>query len=237
MTKASMLRRLKLNEASFDTIKKSVAKAETKTTGEIALAVTAESARYSVFELMAALCVGVLVFAIMLPLSGAIQQMLDKIMWGASVWHLPAFFGITCFGVTILLFWVANVPAVDRLIIPVSVRRQTVYNRALRHFVESGVYATENRSGILVFVSYMEREVRILADTGISEKIAPELWNLIAQDLAAGLGTDDATGAFVRAVERCGELLAQHFPAPSQPEANPNELPDGLVILDDEDTE
>ena len=83
----------------------------------------------------------------------------------------------------------------------------------------------------------MEREVRILADTGISSKIDPALWNLIAVDLAEGLGTDDATGAFVRAVERCGELLAEHFPASSNPEENPNELPDGLVILDDEDVE
>ncbi len=237
MTKASMLRRLKLNDESFATIKEAVAKAETRTTGEIALAVTAESARYSVYELMAALCVGVLAFAVMLPFSGVIQQVLDRVMWGASVWHLPAFFGITNFGITALLFCVANVPAIDRLIIPATVRRRTVYNRALRHFVESGVYATENRSGILVFVSYMEREVRILADTGISARIDGALWNLIAQDLAEGLGTEDATGAFVRAVERCGELLAEHFPGSADPVENPNELPDGLVILDDEDME
>lgn len=237
MTKASMLRRLKLEAASFDTIKTAVATAETKTTGEIALALTAESARYSVYELMAALCVGVFTFAVLLPFSGMIQQFLDKLMWGAAVWHLPAFFGISCFGITAILFWVANVPAVDRLIIPQTVRRRTVYNRALRHFVESGVYATENRSGILIFVSYMEREVRILADTGISAKIDPALWNLIAVDLAEGLGTTDATGAFVRAVERCGQLLAEHFPAPANAEDNPNELPDGLVILDDEEGE
>ena len=237
MTKASMLRRLKLEATTFDTIKTAVATADTKTTGEIALALTAESARYSVYELMAALCVGVFAFAVLLPFSGMIQQFLDKLMWGAAVWHLPAFFGISCFGITAILFWVANVPAVDRLIIPQTVRRRTVYNRALRHFVESGVYATENRSGILIFVSYMEREVRILADTGISAKIDPALWNLIAVDLAEGLGTTDATGAFVRAVERCGQLLEEHFPAPANAEDNPNELPDGLVILDDEEGE
>ena len=146
MTKASMLRRLKLEDTTFDTIKTAVAQAESKTTGEIALALTAESARYSVYELMAALCVGVFAFAVLLPFSGVIQGFLDKVMWGAAVWHLPAFFGISCFGITAILFWVANVPAVDRLIIPQSVRRRTVYNRALRHFVESGVYATENRS-------------------------------------------------------------------------------------------
>ena len=49
MTKASMLRRLKLEDTTFDTIKTAVAQAETKTTGEIALALTAESARYSVY--------------------------------------------------------------------------------------------------------------------------------------------------------------------------------------------
>ena len=49
MTKARMLRRLKLDAATFDTIRQAVARAETKTTGEIALAVTAESARYSVY--------------------------------------------------------------------------------------------------------------------------------------------------------------------------------------------
>ena len=33
---------------------------------------------------------------------------------------------------------------------------------------------------------------------------------------------------FIGAIEKCGELLAEHFPAHSE---NPNELPDGLVIL------
>lgn len=233
MRKSDMLRRLKLGEDSFGRIRSAVQAAEKKTTGEIALAVTAESARYSAYELFCALVVGVLVFVVMLPLAGSVQAMLDKAMWVASVWHMPAFYGVTCFGLVAILFGLANFPAVDRLIIPKSVRVRTVYNRALRYFVESGVYATKNRSGILIFVSYMEREVRIIADSGISAKISPELWNLIAADLAEGLGTDDATGAFVRAVERCGELLEEYFPADGDPQDNPDELPDGLVVLED----
>ncbi len=235
MKKTDMLRRLKLSEQAFEDIQAAVDSAEKHTTGEIALAVTAESARYSSYELMYALGPGVLFFALLLPFAGSIQHLLDKLLWGAAEWHLPAFYGITCFGVTALLFLVANVPAVDRLIVPRRVRSLKVYNRALRHFVESGVYATRNRSGILIFVSYMEREVRILADTGISARIHPELWNLIASDLAEGLGTDDAAGAFIRAVERCGELLAEYFPGDADPDKNPDELPDGLVVLEDEE--
>ncbi len=233
MRKADMLRRLKLDDESFEKIKSAVKKAEDKTTGEIALAVTAESARYSAYELFYALLVGVLVFVVLLPLADFFQVVLDKLMWGASAWHMPAFYGVTCFGLVALLFWFANFPAIDRLIIPRDVRIQTVYNRALRHFVESGVYATQNRSGILIFVSYMEREVRIIADSGINEKISMELWNLIAADLAEGLGTEDATGAFIRAVERCGELLQEYFPVPDNWQENPDELPNGLVVLED----
>ncbi|MBE6350739.1 MAG: hypothetical protein E7062_08355 [Spirochaetaceae bacterium] len=233
MKKNTMLRRLNLSEESLEKIKLTVKNVESKTSGEIALAVTAESARYSIYELFYSLLCGVLIFSILLPFSNFILNILNKIMWGASTWHLPAFYGITCFGMIALLYLIANVPSVDRLIIPKRVRQQTVFNRALRYFIESGVYATKNRSGILIFVSYMEREVRIIADSGINEKISQPLWNLIASDLAEGLGTDDATEAFIRAINRCGELLQENFPADDNPVTNPDELPNGLVILED----
>ncbi|MCI7588784.1 MAG: TPM domain-containing protein [Spirochaetia bacterium] len=234
MRKNSMMKKLKLEEASFVKIQEAVKKAEKNTTGEIAVAVTPESARYSVYELGFSLFIGMVVFAFMLPFSASLSDMLDRWYWGAPAWQLPAFFGITSFGLVGIFFLVANIPFIDRLIIPKDVRAKTVYNRALQHFVESGVYATNNRSGILIFVSYMEREVRILADTGINEKIPHQLWNLIAVDLAEGLGTEDAAGAFIRAIERCGELLEEHFPLEEGVE-NPDELPDGLVILGDDE--
>ena len=82
--------------------------------------------------------------------------------------------------------------------------------------------------GFLIFVSYMERQVRIVADSGIAKKIPQDLWNIIADELAAGIKTGHTKEGFTGAIEKCGELLAEHFPAHSE---NPNELPDGLVIL------
>lgn len=234
MNKSKMLRRLRLSGQAAGDIKKAVKEAELHTTGEIAIAVTSESARYSAYELLFAVVAGAFLFAVLLPFAAPIKDFLDKLAWGAETWYLPAFYGIICFGLIALLFLTANVPAVDRLIIPKRVRALAVYNRALRYFIESGVYATRNRSGILIFVSYMEREVRILADTGISAEIPRETWNSIASDLAEGLGTEDAAASFVRAVERCGEILARHFPADGNPASNPDELPDGMVVLEDE---
>ena len=56
---------------------------------------------------------------------------------------------------------------------------------------------------------------------------------MIAADLAEGLGTNDATGAFVKAIERCGQLLKEHFPLSSETMDNPDELVNGLVVLED----
>jgi putative membrane protein len=75
----------------------------------------------------------------------------------------------------------------------------------------------------------MEREVRIIADSGISAKIEQDEWNLIAQKLASGIRDGKMTEALTEAVGHCGDLLAEHFPAH---EENPNELPDGLFILE-----
>ena len=55
-----------------------------------------------------------------------------------------------------------------------------------------------------------------------------DLWNLIADDLASNLKENNVTEGFIQAVQKCGDLLAENFPPH---EENPNELPDGLVIL------
>jgi putative membrane protein len=228
----AMLQKLRLTDESLGRIRDAVEKAEGKTNGEIAVALIAESGQYAFWELLAALFAGAAAFALLLPFSALLQDQMGSFFWRFAAWRLPAFFGIVSFGLIALLYALVNVPAVDRLVIPRAVRSKTVLNRAVRYFSEGGVYDTKDRSGILIFVSYMEREVRIIADTGISAKISGDLWALIAEDLASGIGGAGAEGAFVRAIEQCGELLEQYFPAKHE---NPNELANALVILEDGD--
>lgn len=167
----------------------------------------------------------------MLPFSDKILALYRRLYWqNEPSWILPLFFIISCLAAVVIAFYIANIPVVDRLIIPPSVRRTCVTNRAFRYFTESGVYDTAEHSGILIFVSYMERQVRIVADSGISKHISQDMWNLIADELAENLRKGQAAAAFTTAIEKCGELLAEYFPPH---EENPNELPDGLVILED----
>ncbi len=229
MTAHGILRRLKLTESDLTSIQASVREAEVSTSGEIALAAIPESSDYSFRELLASVILGAITFTVMLPFHDAIVAFLDRIFWHLPAWYITAFYGIAFFAVTGVSFLFANLPAIDRLIVPRAERSRAVYERALRHFTESGVYATKERTGILVFVSLMEKEVRIVADTGISARIAQSEWDSIAHDLALGIKAGKSGDAIVTAVNRCGSILTDNFPAHRE---NPNELEDGLVLLE-----
>ena len=227
----TLIKKLKLSDSDFQDIKEAVAKAESKTTGEIAIAVTAESARYCFWELLASNVFAAAVLLVLLPFADKIRMLYRHLYWqNEPGWILPLFFIISCFASVVIAFYVANIPLIDRLVIPRSVRKTCVTNRAFRYFTECGIYDTAEHSGILIFVSYMEKQVRIVADSGIAKHISQDLWNLIADELAENLRKGNASVAFKTAIEKCGELLAQNFPSH---EENPNEFPDGLVILED----
>lgn len=230
MTKRYLLKKIKLSDGDLQEIKDAVAKAEVKTSGEIALALTAESDSYSFWELLASTYLAGFVFVVLLPFAGNISALYDKFFWGCPDWFLPAFFGIATLATIVLGFFAANIPCIDRIVIPKAIRKQKVSDKAFRHFAQSGVYDTKDHSGILIFVSYLERQVRIIADSGIAKKIPQDLWNIIADDLASGIKNGKTKEGYIAAVEKCGELLAENFPAGTE---NPNELADGLVILED----
>lgn len=221
--------KLKLSESDLASIRQAVQDAERLTNGEIALAAAPESSDYSFFELFASVVLGAVCFALLLPLHGSVVSLVDRLFWHVPSWYVPAFYGAATFAVIALFFLFANIPAVDRIVVPRAARRKAVYERAIRHFVESGVYGTADRTGILVFISLLEREVRIVADSGINAKIEQAEWDRIASLVATGVKTGKTAEALIAAVTECGKLLAEYFPAKKE---NPNELADGLVLLE-----
>ena len=230
MTAKKLIRKLSLSEKDLADIKLAVANAEKRTNGEIALAATGESSDYSFFELFAAVILGAICFALMLVFNAQIETMIGGLFWQEKNWYLPAFFGFVEFAAIGIFFCFANIPAIDRIVIPRAFRKIKVYNRALKQFVESGTYATKDRTGILIFISCMEHEVRIIADAGINAKIEQKEWDELAQTLAQGIREKKTASALLSVILKCGDLLEKNFPAKKE---NPNELPDGLVILEE----
>lgn len=224
-----ILRKINIDEKDLTAIKDAVAEAEKSTNGEIALAVIPQSDSYSFVEIFAAGCFAFLSFFILLYFGNPIWSLLEKLIWYPTPKILAAVIGVCVWVIMLLFFLLINIPAVDRLIIPADIKEQRVYARALRHFVECGIYKTAERTGILIFISILERKVFVIADSGISEKVERKIWNDICSTITDGIKSKETGVSICKAVEQCGKILSEYFPKTA---GNPNEYPDGLVVLE-----
>ena len=229
MKKDKLLKLMNISPTQMSEITDTVAEAEKKTTGEIALAVVYQSDSYAFVELFIAFCAAFTAFFILFLCSAPIWNLLERTVWFPSPAQLTAVIGGGAAAVVLIVYFLVNIPAVDRLIIPDTLKNRRVYARALQHFVESGVYKTAEHSGVLIFVSVLERKVFVIADSGIAEKVAQNEWDGICKIMTEGLKKRSAAQAFADSVKECGRILQQHFPSKAE---NPNELPDGLIFLE-----
>jgi putative membrane protein len=124
----------------------------------------------------------------------------------------------------------ARIPAVRRLLIDDTLAETRVAQRARLAFAERGLERTRGRTGILLFVSLLERRVVVLGDVGVDRILAPdERWDDVVQLALRGLREGRAVEGLAAAIARCGEILAAHLPAPPR---DVNELPDAVVLED-----
>lgn len=219
---------LNFSPKNLENINNAVKKAERKTTGEITLSVIKESYDYTAQELMFGIISGFFYFMIMMFFTAKVEILIQGMFWDYSPHYLLIFYGFSTFLVIFIFYLIANLTFMDRLIVSRKLMRKKVNERAIRHFMESGVYNTKDRTGILIFISLLEKRVELLADRGISKKIPQEKWNSIMEHIIEGIKTNRFIDHILEAISQCGNLLAKHFPA--HPD-DVNELGDDLQIL------
>jgi putative membrane protein len=112
-----------------------------------------------------------------------------------------------------------------RLTVPKKIFASEVNKAAYANFLAQGLHRTENRTGILIFISLLERRVVILGDEGIHKKVSDEFWKDQADEVAKGIAVGRAAEALISVIEKMGKTLALHFPATTH---DKNELTDGL---------
>jgi len=218
-----------LTKEELEQIKNAVKEAESKTSGEIATAFIKESDDYAVYELTFAVLCGFVYFVAIMFFADSIEHSIKQMFWEYSSHYLLAFYGFSTFLVIAIFYLLANLSFIDRLIVPKSVMQRKVNQRAVRHFMESGVYNTKERTGILIFISSLEHRVELLADRGISEKIPREKWDALVSHIIKGIKANQLVKHLTESIRGCGELLAEHYPI--QPD-DVNELKDDIVVLE-----
>jgi len=179
-------------------IRQAVVSAEQQTAGEIVPMLVSASARYVEVEL-AGMAVGLVV--------GTLAAFVLHDPWA----HIHSQLLWPLAGAT-LGFVICSIPAIKRRLIATDRIAEAVDLRSLAAFTAHGLHYTREHIGILILASLLERRVEVLADKGINEKVPAGTWNEVVHILTAGLKSDSACDAFCKAIKRCGEILAEHFP-------------------------
>ncbi|MEK7331954.1 MAG: hypothetical protein AAB017_01120, partial [Nitrospirota bacterium] len=124
------------------------------------------------------------------------------------------------------LFMFNKIPVLKTAFIGKKRMAEAVRLRTVRAFYERGLYKTKNNTGVLFFISLLERKVWVLADKGIYEKIKQESLNKFASIVSKGIREGHACDALCAAIKESGELLAAHFPITPD---DTNELSDHVM--------
>ena len=114
-------------------------------------------------------------------------------------------------------------PALKRLLTTPAARRREVERAARATFVERGVHHTMGRSGLLVYCSWVEQQIALVADVGLAEAL-PE--GALAK-LEAALTDVMARGgaAVARVLAASADQMASALP---HSDDDINELPDDI---------
>lgn len=105
---------------------------------------------------------------------------------------------------------------------------QLIRQRALMLFGKLGVWDTENNNGVLVYLLLAERAIEIVADRGLSRRLASEQWQSMASRMSAAFQQGRFEDGLTHALEEVSALLVAHFPPTplAAGEQRHNELPD-----------
>jgi len=185
---------------------------ESRTIGEIVVMVVDHSDHYIEAEVLGGVLLGSL-----------LSLILTVLFFDSSLWfYIPLSF-ILFFPCWFLFI---KVEVLKKAFIGIRRKEEGVRLRAERAFFERGLYRTKKNTGVLFFVSLLERKVWVLADKGIYEKMDQETLNRFANEVSRGIKEGRACHALCQAIQEVGDYLAKHFPIAPR---DTNELPDGVM--------
>lgn len=98
---------------------------------------------------------------------------------------------------------------------------------AEKAFDELGLSKTKERTGVLIHIALAERHVEVIADDGVHATVAPETWDEAVREIVDAAKAGRLSEGVVRAVQRCGDALADVLPPTSDVG---DELPNAPVV-------
>lgn len=194
-------------------IRQAVVRAEARSAGEIVPMVIDQSGHYMQFALTGAIFFTFFVAVMWMTIRPQVTA--------------PQILLIEFFAFWASFFLIQRVTRLWSWLIPEALKDRVVQRRAEEAFYAHRLHETREKSGVLILLSLMEHRVQLLADAGIHQRVPPETWERLVQQITSGVKEGHPFEALRGAIDACGQLLAEHFPR--RPD-DTNELPNQLQV-------
>lgn len=221
-----------VSEADHDRITAAVRAVERESDGEIVTVLTPRSDAYHDVGLHYA------IVAMLAPLAIVATDPIGASAWVTRTlggWDHAVPLGLQLgllLGLQILCFLIVRYALVwmplRMLVTPGATKARRVRRQAITLFRACAESRTARKTAILLYLSLAERRAEIVADSTISERVAPERWGNAMAALVEAIHDGRTGDGLVAAVEHIGAILREQVPAGNN---NPNELPDRLIEL------
>lgn len=191
----------RFSKEDLERIKKAVRDAESKISGEIVPVFVEKSGFYSIATYRAALLGAAAVFLLII--------IFDRYVPSLAVYDPMYIFTFVMIGGFIGALKAHFINPVKRLMLNQAHMDQATRQRAETAFLEEEVFNTRQRTGILIFISFFEHEVLVMADKGISKVVDQKEWDTLVRIIIEHTKKGKITDGIVSAIGRCGDILLE----------------------------
>ncbi|MEO5600994.1 MAG: TPM domain-containing protein [Cyclobacteriaceae bacterium] len=195
----------KFSEEDLQRIKIAVKEAEQNISGEIVPVIVEKSGRYIVANYKASLIVATFIFILMIILDRYVIEDATN-----TLYYDPVFiFTVVMIGGALGALVPNLSEHVKRWLVSRNLMDETCRQQAENAFLEEEIFNTRHRTGIMVFISFFEHEVIVMADRGISKVVEQKEWDKIVAELVGYIRSGKIIEGVEAGVKRCGEILLE----------------------------
>ena len=117
-------------------------------------------------------------------------------------------------------------PPLRRLFTSSKRREAQVQAAAAAEFHDANIWITHRRTALLIYVSLLEKELLVLADSGIAAAMGDQAWKECVDQLRSFRAAPKLPDHLVSGLDELGKRLAATLPSA---ESNPHEIADIVV--------
>ncbi len=189
----------RFSPGDLERIKEAVRKAEDKISGEIVPVFVERSGFYTIANYRGAILFAAMSFLMII--------VLDRYVPSLALYDPLFIFLAVSLGGLLGTVLTHTLDPLKRLLLNQSHMDQATHKRAENAFLQEEVFHTKHRTGIMIFISFFEKEVIVMADRGISKVVDQKEWDKMVKNIIENIKSGQVMDGIEAAILRCGEIL------------------------------